>query len=78
MNPITTADWIKKTISSWRYYVWVGIFDPRGWIFKPKTCLKYVRDGCCLERMHRAFHRGLMQCGVFSGTKKVVKNTSDL
>lgn len=78
MNPITTADWVKETIASWRHSVWVGIFDPRGWIFKPKTYLKCVRDGYCLERMHRAFDRGLMQYGMFTGTKKVVKNISDL
>lgn len=70
MNEVTTADWNKETIASWRHSVWVGIYDPRGFIFKPNKYLKCVRDGYCLERMHRAFDRGLMQYGMFAATKK--------
>ena len=25
---ITTADWVKETIASWRHSIWVGVFDP--------------------------------------------------
>lgn len=67
---IKTADWCEPTIASWRHSIWVGIFDPKGWIFKPKTYLKCVRDAYCLERMHRAFKRGLMEYGMFAARKK--------
>ena len=70
MNPVTTEDWNTNTIASWRHSVWVGVYDPRGFIFKPHKYLKCVRDAYCLERMHRAFDRGLMQYGMFAATKK--------
>merc|ERR1719296_655471 len=56
MGPVETA-------------VWVRIYDPMGWIFKPTKYVKCVRDAYCLERMHRAFKRGLMQYGMFAATK---------
>ena len=67
---VKTANWVNETIASWRHSVWVGIRDPRGWIFKPKNYVKCVRDAYCLERMHRAFKRGLMEYGVFALEKK--------
>jgi MPBQ/MSBQ methyltransferase len=70
MNEVTTSDWVDETIASWRHSIWVGIYDPRGFIFKPHKYLKCVRDAYCLERMHRAFARGLMQYGMFAATKK--------
>lgn len=70
MNPVTTANWVDETIASWRHSIWVGIKDPFGWIFKPKTYLKCFRDAYCLERMHRAFKRGLMEYGMWTATKK--------
>ena len=69
MNEVTTADWNEPTIASWRHSNWVGVYDPRGFIFKPQKYLKCLRDGYCLERMHRAFDRGLMQYGMFAATK---------
>ena len=78
MNPITTANWVNETLPSWRHSIWVGIYDPRGWIFKPKTYFKCVRDGYCLERMHRAFRRGLMEYGMWTATKKMVESSSSL
>jgi len=69
MGPVKTADWVEPTIASWRHSIWVGIYDPRGFIFKPHRYLKCVRDAYCLERMHRAFKRGLMQYGMFAATK---------
>lgn len=69
MNKVTTADWNEQTIASWRHSNWVGVYDPRGFIFKPHKYLKCLRDGYCLERMHRAFDRGLMQYGMFAATK---------
>jgi MPBQ/MSBQ methyltransferase len=73
MNEVTTADWNEQTIASWRHSVWVGVYDPRGFIFKPTKYLKCLRDGYCLERMHRAFDRGLMQYGMFAATKATPK-----
>jgi len=70
MNEVSTANWVDETIASWRHSVLVGIIDPRGWIFKPTKYVKCVRDAYCLERMHRAFRRGLMQYGMFTATKK--------
>jgi len=70
MNTPTTADWNEQTIYSWRHYVWVGVYDPHGFIFKPPKYVKCVRDAYYLEQMHRAFDRGLMQYGIFSATKK--------
>merc|ERR1712176_1397603 len=58
----------EETIASWRHSIWVGVYDPRGFIFKPNKYLKCVRDAYCLERMHRAFDRGLMQYGMFAAT----------
>lgn len=70
MNEVATQDWKEETIASWRHSIWVGIYDPRGFIFKPNKYLKCVRDAYCLERMHRAFDRGLMEYGMFAATKK--------
>lgn len=72
MNEVTTQDWKEQTIASWRHSIWVGIYDPRGFIFKPNKYLKCVRDAYCLERMHRAFDRRLMEYGMFAATKKNV------
>ena len=69
MGAVKTADWVKPTIASWRHSIWVGIYDPRGFIFKPHRYMKCVRDAYCLERMHRAFDRGLMEYGMFAATK---------
>lgn len=70
MGPVTLANWVDETIASWRHSIWVGVYDPRGWIFKPRKYMKCFRDAYCLERMHRAFKRGLMEYGMFAATKK--------
>jgi len=67
---VKTANWVDETIASWRHSIWVGVFDPRGWIFKPRTYMKCFRDAYCLERMHRAFKRGLMEYGMWAATKR--------
>jgi hypothetical protein len=69
---IVTDDWNEQTIASWRHSVWVGVYDPRGFIFKPTKYIKCLRDAYCLERMHRAFDRGLMQYGMFAARKAAV------
>lgn len=70
MNKVTAVDWVKETIASWRHTILLGIKDPRGFIFKPKSYIKTLRDCYCIERMHRAFKRGLMEYGMFCATKK--------
>ena len=70
MNAAKTANWVDETVASWRHSIWVGIYDPRGFIFKPTKYVKCVRDAYCLERMHRAFKRGLMEYGMFAASKK--------
>jgi MPBQ/MSBQ methyltransferase len=70
LNSIQTANWVKETIPSWRHSIWVGIQDPRGFIWKPNKYVKCVRDAYCLERMHRAFRRGLMEYGMFAAIKE--------
>ena len=70
---ISSDDWAKNTIASWRHSIWVGVFDP--WIVVragPGMWWKCLRDGICLERMHRAFDRGLMEYGMMRGTKKQI------
>lgn len=70
MKKVTTADWVRETIASWRHTILKGIKDPRGFIFKPKSYIKTLRDAYCIERMHRAFKRGLMEYGMVTATKK--------
>jgi len=70
MNKATAADWVRETIASWRHTILKGIKDPRGFIFKPKAYIKTLRDAYCIERMHRAFKRGLMEYGMLTATKK--------
>jgi MPBQ/MSBQ methyltransferase len=70
MTDIKNDNWVSQTIASWRHSIWVGVLDPRGWIFKFNKYLKIFRDAYCLERMHRAFRRGLMEYGMFAATKK--------
>lgn len=70
MSNVKTANWVDETIASWRHSVWVGVYDPFGWIFKFSKYIKVFRDAYCLERMHRAFKRGLMEYGMFAATKE--------
>ena len=70
IQDVATDDWNKNTIASWRHSIWVSVFDP--WpVVKagPRMWYKCLRDGICLERMHRAFDRGLMEYGMIKGTK---------
>lgn len=70
MGNVETDDWWKQTIASWRHSIWVGVFDPWPVIRAgPRMWWKCLRDGICLERMHRAFDRKLMAYGMIKGTK---------
>ena len=67
---VETDDWWKNTIASWRHSIWVGVFDPWPVVRAgPRMWWKCLRDGICLERMHRAFDRKLMAYGMIQGVK---------
>lgn len=70
MNEVKTENWVKETIASWRHTIWLGVKDPWGWLRRPRRYMRCFRDGYCLERMHRAFKRGLMEYGMVTATKK--------
>lgn len=63
-------DWAKYTIPAWRHSVWAGVWDPWPVVARPGLWVKTVRDIYCLERMHRAFAKGLMKYGMLRGVKK--------
>eukprot|EP01035_Chromulina_nebulosa_P019351 gene19351-25216_t len=69
LKNISTADWVKETIVSWRHSIWVGVFNPWPVIRRPHLWWKCVRDGITLNRMHEAFSDGLMQYGMMTATK---------
>jgi len=70
LKDVVQDDWAKETIASWRHSIWVGVFDPWPVVFAgPRMWWKCFRDGVCLERMHKAFDRGLMEYGMIKGTK---------
>jgi len=71
MTDIQGEDWVKETIDSWRHSIWVGVWSPWFVVFKgPWVWYKTVREIVTLERMHRAFDRGLMTYGMIKGKKK--------
>jgi MPBQ/MSBQ methyltransferase len=51
----------------------VGVLDPWIVVSKPHIWYKVTREIVTLERMHRAFDRGLMQYGMMRGVKVPVK-----
>jgi len=72
MEQVSGEDWVKETIDSWRHSIWVGVWSPWFVIFKgPWVWYKTIREIVTLERMHRAFDRGLMTYGMIKGKKKV-------
>lgn len=69
-------DWVKETIDSWRHSIWVGVWSAWFVVFKgPWVWYKTIRAIVTLERMHRAFDRGLMTYGMTKGKKKLPKVT---
>lgn len=50
--------------------VWVGVVNPWPWLRVPRSYYKTVRDAWCIERMHQAFKKGLMQYGMIKSVKK--------
>jgi MPBQ/MSBQ methyltransferase len=73
MEEVELADWTRPTLASWRHSNLVGVLDPWYVVLKwnPKLWYKVTREIVTLERMHRAFDRGLMVYGMMRATKKV-------
>ena len=69
MRDVDTDDWTRQTIASWRHSIWAGVWDPIPVFSRPNIWYKTLRDIVCLERMRRAFGRGLMQYGMIKGVK---------
>ena len=69
MKEVDTDDWTRQTIASWRHSVWAGVWDPIPVFSRPNIWYKTLRDIVCLERMRRAFGRGLMQYGMIKAVK---------
>ena len=70
LKAVEQGDWTAQTLPSWRHSIWVGVWDPWIVVSKPQVWYKVVRDAVTLERMHRAFDRGLMQYGMLRAEKK--------
>jgi len=75
MTDVVEEDWCRDTIDSWRHSIWVGVFDPWIVIWKgltkgPQIWWKVIREIVTLERMHRAFDKGLMEYGMIRATKR--------
>jgi len=66
---VVTADWAVETIPAWRHSIWVGVWDPWPVVIRPRLWWKIIRDAWCLEVMHRAFDKGLMQYGMMTAAK---------
>ena len=80
MEKVQGENWVKNTISSWRHSIWVGVWDPWPVVFAgPRIWYKTIREIVTLERMHRAFDRGLMTYGLIKGRKKekIVRDKDD-
>ncbi|KAL3140222.1 hypothetical protein ABBQ38_004497 [Trebouxia sp. C0009 RCD-2024] len=70
LQSVEVEDWTQPTIDSWRHSIWVGVYDPWIVVFKgPVVWYRTVREIVTLERMHRAFDRGLMQYGMMKAVK---------
>ena len=70
LEKIETDDWAEQTIPAWRQSIWVGVWDPWPVVRRPHLWWKVVRDAWCLEVMHRAFTKGLMQYGMMTAGKR--------
>jgi MPBQ/MSBQ methyltransferase len=68
---VEIADWTPQTLPTWRHSIWVGVWDP--WIVirkGPAVWYKVIREIVMIERMHRAFDRGLMVYGMARAVRK--------
>lgn len=71
LESVHAEDWTPQTIPTWRHSNWVGVWDPWIVVFKgPKVWYSVVREIVTIERMHRAFARGLMEYGMIRAVKR--------
>jgi len=71
MDQVVAEDWVDTTLPSWRHSIWVGVWSPWAVIIRgPRIWYKTIREIVTLERMHRAFARGLMEYGMIKSVKK--------
>ncbi|MEW5314020.1 MAG: hypothetical protein WDW38_005548 [Sanguina aurantia] len=75
---IKSDDWTPQTLPSWRHSIWVGAEDPLPVIVKPMLWYKIARDAVTIEKMHRAFDKGLMQYGLMRCTKAAAAPVAQL
>lgn len=70
MSNVRDEDWTPQTLPTWRHSNWVGVWDPWIVVFKgPRVWYSVIREIVTIERMHRAFARGLMEYGMIRGHK---------
>lgn len=70
MDKVHDEDWTPQTLPTWRHSNWVGVWDPWIVVFKgPRVWYSVIREIVTIERMHRAFARGLMEYGMIRGQK---------
>jgi MPBQ/MSBQ methyltransferase len=67
---VSSDDWTRQTIDSWRHSIWAGVWDPMPVFTRPHIWYKTSRDIITLERMRIAFDQGLMQYGMMRAVKK--------
>ncbi|CAM9308229.1 unnamed protein product [Pylaiella littoralis] len=70
LEQVETDDWAEQTTPTWRLSIWVGVVNPWPWLRVPRSYYKTIRDAWCIERMHQAFKKGLMQYGMITSVKK--------
>jgi MPBQ/MSBQ methyltransferase len=69
---VTTGDWTAATLPSWIDSILEGLRRPGAVLgLGPAAVLQGLRETPTILLMHWAFATGLMQFGVFRGTKPV-------
>ena len=71
LGSVHAEDWTPQTLPTWRHSNWVGVWDPWIVISKgPWVWYRVIREIVTIERMHRAFARGLMEYGMARAVKQ--------
>lgn len=71
LEEVHVEDWTPQTLPTWRHSNWVGLWDPWIVVFKgPLIWYRVIREIVTIERMHRAFARGLMEYGMARAIKR--------
>nr|QKY15242.1 putative tocopherol o-methyltransferase, chloroplastic (VTE4) [Polytomella parva] len=67
---IQIQNWTRFTLPTWHHSILVGVWDP--WIVLskgPRIWYKTLREVVMIQRMHKAFAKGLMEYGMISAVK---------